>query len=242
MTALPTAPHDRAWLLRQTLLLAACAGLLLVVFEHTALDLRLQALFYDPTLRDFPLRTNWLLSNVLHHGLKLTAYAVAILAIGLCIAGIRGRLPWLPPRQAWLAAAGLLLIPLCVSLIKQVSYRHCPWDIIEFGGYAPYVGLLDSAPGDITRGACFPAGHSSAGFSWMIWAVALRATRPQWAHRALIAGLAIGGLMGFSRMLQGAHFLSHTLWTAWFAWGFCIAAAAALRVELSPRAAVLESA
>ncbi len=33
-------------------------------------------------------------------------------------------------------------------------------------------------------------------------------------------------------MLQGAHFLSHTLWTLWLAWGVSVSLAVALRADL----------
>jgi membrane-associated PAP2 superfamily phosphatase len=38
-------------------------------------------------------------------------------------------------------------------------------------------------------------------------------------------------------MAQGAHFLSHVLWSAWFAWALSLALAALLRSRLTPVAA-----
>jgi membrane-associated PAP2 superfamily phosphatase len=34
----------------------------------------------------------------------------------------------------------------------------------------------------------------------------------------LLAALGTGGLLGISQQLRGAHFMSHTLWTAWICW------------------------
>jgi membrane-associated PAP2 superfamily phosphatase len=44
------------------------------------------------------------------------------------------------------------------------------------------------------------------------------------ARRWLIAALAAGLLLGLVQQLRGAHYLSHTLWTAWICWavGFAI--------------------
>lgn len=221
-------PADGAWLFRQALLMALLALLLLGLFENTALDLRIQDYFYDPQLGKFPLRNHWLFELVFHRGLKLACYALLFFATGICLLGLRGRFDWLPRRHAWLALAGMLLIPTSIALFKQYTQRHCPWDIVDFGGYAPYVGLLDSAPRDIARGYCFPAGHAAGGLAWIVWAIALRATRPRLAQRILIGSLALGMLMGLSRMAQGAHFLSHTLWSAWWAWALSLALAAAI--------------
>jgi membrane-associated PAP2 superfamily phosphatase len=53
------------------------------------------------------------------------------------------------------------------------------------------------------------------------------------AKKILYTSFTLGILMGLSRLVQGAHFLSHVLWSAWFAWALTIALAALLRVPLS---------
>lgn len=230
------AGNKRRWLQCHALLLLCAAALLLAVFENTRLDVALQAWFFDPATRDFPLRTHWFFSDVLHHGLKSASYFMGVLALVLCVVGLRGQIDWLPRRHAALAALGMLLIPLGTTLLKMLTNRHCPWDVIDFGGYAPYVGLLDANPEGIKRGACFPAGHASGGFVWIVWAVALAALRPGLARAALWGALALGALMGGARMMQGAHFLSHTLWSMWWAWAVCVVLVSFLRVPLGQTA------
>lgn len=220
------------WLQKQAILLLVSAALLLAVFETMPLDLSLQRLFYDPVLGDFPWRHNWLLADVLHTGARELLIVLGLAALGVALLGTRGRLAWLPRRNAWLAATGLLVIPLGISALKALTNRHCPWDVIDFGGYAPYVGLLAIPPDGINPGGCFPAGHASAGFTWLIWGVALRPYSRRLANGALLAGLLLGGLLGGVQMLRGAHFLSHTLWSAWFAWAVCIALAVLFGAEL----------
>lgn len=236
---LSSAAAERAWLLRQATGLFGAALLLLALFEesifNTRLDLQVAAYFFDAQAAGFPLRQHWLFDQVLHHGLKMASYACALLALGFCWAGARGRLPGLPRRNALLAAAGLLLIPIATTALKQLTNRHCPWDVVDFGGYAPYVGLLADAPADIVRGVCFPAGHASAGFAWVVWGIALRPAGARGAGLALAAALLLGATMGAGRMVQGAHFLSHVLWSAWLAWALSVALAALLGCRLSPR-------
>lgn len=227
----------RRWLAGQGLLLLLAAALLLLVFEKTRLDLTLAGYFYDAGSGAFPLRQHWLFSDVLHHGLKSASYGCSLLALGVCLAGYLGALPRLPRENAVLAAAGLLLIPLGTSLLKLLINRHCPWDVVDFGGYAPYLGLLADAPAGIVHGACFPAAHASNGFAWLAWGLALRSVSRRAAHAALLLAIGVGALMGWTRMAQGAHFLSHVLWSAWFAWALSLALAALLRSRLTPVAA-----
>lgn len=223
---LPSA--DPLWLRSQILGLLLMAALLLIGFETTGLDLGVEQLFFDAASGTFPLRHHWLFEQFLHNGLKTAMVVASVPALALCALGGSGRISWLPPRAALITALGLILIPAVTTLLKQLTHRHCPWDLLEFGGYAPWRGLLQMSSPETTPGACFPAGHASAGMAWIIWAVSLRETRPVWARRALWASLALGGLMGVAQMLRGAHFLSHTLWSAWLAWGISITLAALL--------------
>lgn len=222
------------WAAGQAIGLGLAAAFLLAVFENTPLDVLIEQLFYDATLRDFPLRTHWFFSEVMHHGLKMASYALGVVAIGVCLFSTRGLVPWLPSRHALLAGCGMVLIPLVISSLKHVTNRHCPWDVIDFGGFAPYVSLFASNPPGITRGVCFPAGHAAAGLAWLVWAFALAGINRRWSRIALLAALAFGSVLGFGRMLQGAHFLSHTLWSIWFAWAICAALALVLRVPMRP--------
>ncbi len=224
----------KRWLLGQAVFLALSAACLLLLFENSRLDLTVATYFFDREQVAFPLQHHWFMSDLMHHGLKSASYAAGVLSVVFCVMAWSRPVAWLPRQQALLAGLGVILIPLLTSGLKHLTNRHCPWDVIDFGGYAPYVSLFGSTAPEITRGVCFPAGHASAGFVWIVWAVALRATRPAWARGALLGGLLLGAMMGFGRMAQGAHFLSHVLWSAWFAWALTLALAAALRVPLTP--------
>jgi membrane-associated PAP2 superfamily phosphatase len=226
--------QGRRWLLTQGAILLGIAVLLLLVFENTRIDLGLSLQAYDPVLGGFPLHHNWFFDQVLHHGLKYAAYVLVCIALVPCWLGWCGELVWLPKRNALLAAVGMLAIPICTSLLKSLTNRHCPWDVIEFGGFAPYLGLLVPGPEGLKPGVCFPAGHASAGFLWVVWAIALRPAGRFWSRLALAVGLGFGAFLGVVRILQGAHFLSHVLWAAWVAWAMSLALAAAFRVELWP--------
>ena len=234
VTPLPVPALDasRRWLRAQSALLGLGALLLYWSFERTDLDRRLAHVLFDAELGLFPLRHSWFLEAVMHKAAKQATYVLVAASLYVCWQGWRGRLAWLPARNALLAAIGMLAIPLATSTAKLLTARYCPWDIIDFGGYAPYLGLFEAAPSGLKAGQCFPAGHASTGFLWIVWAVALRPAGPRAARAALVAGLLAGGILGTARMLQGAHFLSHTRWTLWLAWAASWVLAVVVRAEL----------
>lgn len=223
----------RRWFLGHGLFLALSGVLLFYVFERTDLDLQLAAPFFNPVLGDFPLRQHGFFTPVFYYGVKFAVLAGALPAGAGCLYGLGGRLPWLPPRNAALALLGLILIPAAVAVLRLNTNRHCPWDIAAFGGFAPYLGLLAQASGDIARGMCFPAAHAATGFMWLAGGLALHTHSPRLARRVILGALCLGLVMGLTRQAQGGHFLSHTLWSAWLAWAISLILAAALGVGRS---------
>ena len=62
----------------------------------------------------------------------------------------------------------------------------------------------------------------AAGFALFALFFALRNSHPRSARAALIAALTLGSLFSLVRIAQGAHFLSHNLWTALLCWLICL--------------------
>jgi len=202
----------------QALIALALALALLLLFEATDLDRLVSDRLYDPVAGGFPLRHDWFLEAVMHRGAKIALYitGAGVLA-GLGLSFVRPRLA--PVRRALLfLVLALGLGPGAVAALKVATDKHCPWDLERYGGSLPYVRLLDAHPDGLPPGRCFPGGHAAGGFAWMsLWFV-LRRRQPRLARVALAAGFAIGMALGFGRMIQGAHFLSHNLWAAWVCW------------------------
>lgn len=209
-TVLPTAFYPRQWAL-----LAMLAVLFYTVLGDGQLDRWLAGFCFDPLIQRFPLQHNWWLEHVNHVWLKNVSIMVGVAALGLGVFGPRDA----DATRRWrLACAAMLAGSLSVSWLKQMSPYHCPWDLLEFGGHAPYVPLLAALPTGVTAGKCFPAGHASGGFVLMALYFVYAGKRPRLARAWLWGGLALGLLMGIGQQLRGAHFLSHTLWSGWVVW------------------------
>ncbi len=194
------------------------AGLLLLAWDASGLDLTLARLAGQPA--GFPARDHWLLTDVLHQGGRALAWLLA----GVQLALVRWPLgPWraLSPLQRWQLALATLLAVLAVSLLKAVSQTSCPWSLQDFGGAVPHVSHWAWGVADGGGGRCFPAGHASAGFSFVGGYLVFRRTAPALARAWLAAALVSGLVLGLGQQWRGAHFMSHTLWTAWVCW--CVA-------------------
>jgi membrane-associated PAP2 superfamily phosphatase len=116
-----------------------------------------------------------------------------------------------------------------VPALKQLSRTSCPWDLAAFGGVASYVphwyfGVSDGGPGH-----CFPSGHAASAFSFLPGWFVLRHHRPRLARWCLAGIITLGLLLGGGQLVRGAHYVSHTLWTAWICWACCVLAFAITR-------------
>jgi membrane-associated PAP2 superfamily phosphatase len=191
----------------------------LLALERTALDSMISNWFFDPVINGFPLRHSFVMEVIGHHFLK----AVVIMADAGIVAlyVLSFVLPELERQRRHLLflSLALILAPLAVALLKAASVRHCPWDLTEYGGFAPHLSLFDASLKPLAAGHCFPAGHASAGFSMLAFYFAGRASGKRWLSRlGLWGGLVAGMVFGMARVAQGAHFLSHTLWSALVCW------------------------
>lgn len=204
----------------------ALTGLvLLAVWEAAGFDRTLSRAYGDAA--GFVWRDAWFTSRLLHGGGRLVAAGLLVALAADCWCPLLAGPPRRERAQSLLVtAAAMLLVP----ALKRTSRTSCPWSLAEFGGTAPYVphwlpGVADGGPGH-----CFPSGHATSAFAFLgvyfIW----RQRRPGLAL-AWLAGVGVlGALGGWVQMARGAHFASHTLWSAWLCWVFCAAAARCCRL------------
>ena len=215
----PDAPDELSpWLaLVPALLLAA-----LVLIDTAPIDFLVESWFYQPGV-GFVGRHVWLVETVMHDFLKQAIIGFGVLLVlAWLLTWTRGE--W----QRWRRPLGYLVAAIgCASLVvtplKELTGVHCPWDLEQFGGRYAYVHVGGAAPDGQPAGHCWPAGHAASGFSLLALFFFLRDHRPRLARQVLWAVLLFASLIGFGRMIQGAHFLSHTVATGLIDWLICLA-------------------
>ena len=197
----------------------AVAVPLLLILEAAGVDHVVSGWFFDGATGRFPMRYNATFEVVTHHWAKYVVVLIACAVIGAWLMSFV--LPALVDRRRVLLflSLALTLAPATVSLLKAESHRSCPYDLVEYGGNAPFIGLLEAAPPGDYPGRCFPSGHASAGFCLLAFYFAGRALGSRrLMHAGLWGGLGAGMAFGLARLVQGAHFLSHNLWSGLVCW------------------------
>lgn len=195
------------------LLAVAVLSALLALWSNrwTDGDLITAAWFFDAAAGAFPLRRQWLLSAVLHDGLKWLAVLVWLgLLAGWSVLRLRGAAAELRGRLAFVLVASLLAV-IAVNMARAQSAHSCPWYVADFGGSGQFFRLLDPRPEEAGSGKCLPSGHAATAFMWLALLPVLTGAR----RRLTLAGvLLLGGVAGAVQVARGAHFPSHILLSA----------------------------
>jgi membrane-associated PAP2 superfamily phosphatase len=220
-----SSPASRAFNFRVAIALPLAAMALLLAIDPWPLDFAISRMFYVPGT-GFLVRRSFWFENVLHVYFKQVLIA---LAVGAAICWLLSLLPTrLRPRfQPWRRELGYLVLAITLSTsmvvgLKALTAVHCPWSLTVFGGNETFTPLLEARAPTTNPGRCWPSGHASTGFSLFAVFFALRDRRPRLARIGLGAALVLGAVFSFGRIAQGAHFLSHNVWTMLFDWLLCL--------------------
>ncbi|MBF0296613.1 MAG: phosphatase PAP2 family protein [Magnetococcales bacterium] len=195
-------------------------ALVLLVAQTTDIDLWIQDGFFDPLSR------TWLVDKeastlawIFYKGPKLAVVAVGVvLSIAWLLSFKKVFFTTYRARIGKLLLA-LMVVPGVISGTKNVTNVHCPWSLERYGGSVPHVPVFSRYPTDFHSerpGKCFPAGHPSGGFAFMMLFFIFQ----QKKHRLLGLGFGIasGWVLGIYQMLKGAHFFSHVVVSMLVAW------------------------
>ncbi len=205
------------------LLVALATLALLLWWEASGWDMAVAAGYANP--QGFALRHAWFTRVLLHDGARVLS-GVALLACGVLAWRGHGSAMPRPRRLAWFGV--VLLCLLTIPAFKQVTQSSCPWDLAAFGGSADYVPHWRLSVQDGGPGHCFPSGHAVAAFAFLPLYFQWRGERPALARTLLAVTLGAGALLGWTQLARGAHFPSHTMWSAWLCWSISAVAARGL--------------
>ena len=206
------------WLSRALCALLLMASLVLVIGQYTDLDLMLTDLYFDAGQKVFPWRRSWFATDFMHGTVKNVIYWIGFAILGVALLDLARpvrRMTALLRMQLRIVVLTLLIAPLTVSALKQTSNMHCPWSIDIYGGSEPLLRVLDWVPQGWHAGHCFPAGHASTGMWLAALAVFWLPHKPRRALIVFLGGIGAGLILGWVQQMRGAHFLTHTLATAW---------------------------
>ncbi|RAU47020.1 MULTISPECIES: phosphatase PAP2 family protein [unclassified Pseudomonas] len=202
----------------------AATALALLLLELTSLDMSIAQWAYDPAAGGFIGKHSYFLENVLHDRAKQAVIALGLLSFAAFVASF-----FVGPLQSWKRELGCLVLSMALSTsfvtpVKAVTAVQCPWSLTQFGGTETYSELLAPRPQTDKPGRCWPGGHAATGFTLFALFFLFRDRRPRLAKAGLVFAFGLGTVFSVGRMLQGAHFFSHNVWTAVFCWLICLGA------------------
>jgi membrane-associated PAP2 superfamily phosphatase len=209
---------DARFLLLHALLIPGAFATAAIAARYSGLDHQIAATFFDPGAGAFPARTSDAL-EVFGHRFAKSAVLLAwftLLAAALASTLLRPQLDRYRVTL-WTTLGAMALGPTVVVVLKSLNAHRCPWGLRSFGGYSDFASGWFVPAAEV--GHCFPSGHAAAGFSLVALSFAGMALRNRkLAQYGLVAALVAGFLFSAVRIAQGAHFLSHNLWSAAIDW------------------------
>lgn len=221
MSSNPLSTYSQPLNLRLALGIPLAIAALLLLIEPTRLDFALANLMYTPGA-GFVGKHSAFLEDILHDRAKQAVIVFAVLSILGFIGSFFIQLLQPMKRQLGYLVLAMGLSTSFVTPMKAVTAVQCPWSLSQFGGSETYSPLLSHRPATDKPGRCWPGGHAAAGFTLFALFFVFRDRKPRWARAGFVFALTLGSVFSISRMLQGAHFFSHNLWTAVFCWLICL--------------------
>lgn len=139
--------------------------------------------------------------------LLITFVSLAILAFGI------GRPKLIRYRKLciYFLSVTILGAGIITNLVLKNEWgRPRPRDCAQFGGANTFEPVLtmDLA----SSGKSFPCGHATMGFFFFSFAVLLWSRYRFWSIASALLAILFGSAIGFTRIVQGAHFFSDVIW------------------------------
>ena len=194
---------------------AALLAVSALLFRWTDWDLRVSGRFYLAEQREWYGNLNPFLYFYYEYG-----PAPPFLAFALAFAGwlLSFALPgWANFRRVFLYGLTSFVVgPLLLvnALLKGHYHRPRPYELEAFGRTEAFCPILDLCQ----TGQAFPSGHVAGvfGLTFLFFALAPFSRKAAWT--SLGVSTLLGMLMMFTRVAQGGHFVSDTLWS----WGLVL--------------------
>lgn len=188
----------------------ACSIIFLLFPE---LDLITTQYIYDLNNGFLPKKDG--IPGIIFHGTELLTASLIIFCCAAFMRLLKHRPPWsvFNAKNTTFILIALALGPGLVvnGVLKNQWGRARPVQVEQFGGtkqFTPPLIITDQCE----KNCSFVAGHPSMGFFFLIFAFLY----PTYKKEIIASALALGAIIGATRIAQGGHFLSDVIFSALF--------------------------
>jgi membrane-associated PAP2 superfamily phosphatase len=215
-----------------------------LAFDLTHLDRLISDWLFDPAAGMFPLQHDRWFEKITHKWARILPNLTGTLAIvGALLSCVWPALQARPQARLtrllgasrlaeglqWCArhrrdvlymVVAFALSTAVIHYFKSHTSVYCPVETTLYGGTQLHSLWFENfevwaRPG---AGRCWPGGHASSAFSLFVLYFIARRYRWRWSRVVFWGVVVLGMIYGTTRVLQGWHFMSHTLWAGLFVW------------------------
>lgn len=191
---------------------------LVFLFKVTDFDLLVAQQFFNYDLKQWYFGESWWTVTFIHDWGKDLIVLVFLVSLLSLVSSLL-----MPSKRQYsfiflYAVLVILFSTGIVALIKHYTNINCPWDTNLFNGEHPYFNLFSHKMDKPVNGRCFPGGHSSGGFSLLLFYFMFRDINKRYAKILLVTAVSVGFVFGLGQWARGAHFVSHDMWSAMICW------------------------
>jgi membrane-associated PAP2 superfamily phosphatase len=230
-----------------------CAALVFLMFDMTSIDIAISNLLFDPQTQTFPIDKIHFFEKLTHKWARIIPdWTAEIALIGALLSVIWPLAnPQKRPRLgAFLQRSKVApLLRFCaehrrdflfvvvafavctgvIHFLKSHTSVYCPIETTLYGGKMPHIEWYENFQlfHEAGSGRCWPGGHASGGFTMLALYFVARRYQRRFSKAILWGSLLLGFIYGTTRVLQGWHYMSHTLWAGIFVWLACLLTALA---------------
>lgn len=195
---------------------------LLILFPPQALDIAISGLFFDG--QGWPLKNDFFFNVVLYKSSKIIPIGAALASVYVLVKNLIANRRGLQPDSYWIYRPLYIIIAMlaCVLVVwwlKASTGVYCPWSVSYFSGDHA-LREPDMVLG-LSRRALLAFRSLRDRLLSFGTIFCIKRKYPQLARKTLVAVLLLGTICSLTRIVQGAHFLSHTLATALIDWIIC---------------------